>query len=61
MRYFIIVQILSIHNEFIHGVAIDKDEAIDIYNCLEYPKKILYQYDTHNGIVTKETILLSTV
>jgi hypothetical protein len=61
MRYFIIVQTLSIHDEYIHGVTIDKDEAIDIYNCLDYPKKILYQYDTHNGVVTKETILLSTV
>ena len=61
MRYYIVVQILNIQNEFIHGVAIDKYEAIDIYSCLGYPKKILYQYDTHNGVVTKETILLSTI
>jgi len=61
MRYFIVVQMLSIHNEYIHGVTIDKEEAIDIYSCLQYPKKILYQYDTHNGVVTKETILLSTI
>lgn len=61
MRYYIVVQVLSIHDEYIHGVAIDKEEAIDIYSCLRYPKKILYQYDTHNGVVTRETILLSTV
>ena len=61
MRYYIVVQILNIHNELIHGVTIDREDAIDIYSCLGYPKKILYQYDTHNGVVTKETILLSTI
>lgn len=58
MEYYLIVQDMGYYNDIIHGITTDEDEAVRIYNELNYTQVSIVRYSVNSvGKVLLEKII----
>jgi hypothetical protein len=59
MEYYLIVQDMGYYNDIIHGITTDEDEAMRIYNELNYTgvSIVRYSVNTSGKVIQEKSIM----
>jgi hypothetical protein len=59
MEYYLIVQDMGYYNDIIHAITTDEDEALRLYNELQYTgvSIVRYSVNAHGKVIQEKSIM----